>query len=197
MNIVLVGDHGQGAIRKTREKQDADPIPYIDGYQTCLNSLVKSSELTTYDNECFTSYTNTKHGYYIIVPKTSSLLRFYQRLLPGTNVLVYFVNINEQKNYSLETLKQCEKSNDASKLHESYQLFQKLMIGIPQFVYPPKYICLVFCGAQSKTQFNENIVKFIKLYYLIIIDPFVIDKINMINSEFYQRNVFRHCVQEM
>ena len=78
--------------------------------------------------------------------------------------MVYFININEQKNYSYAELRKWEATvtkiyseffpSNPHHIHKSYQLFQKVMIGIPHFVYPPKYACFVFCGASSLKDFN-------------------------------------------
>ena len=159
---------------------------YIEKYQQCLNSMVTSSELYEYKNNSYTSWVHTnKLRHHIIIPKvntfidphcysnvlqpkTKSLLRFYQLLLPGTNVLIFLININEEKNYPFSVLKEWKtffskaklkpnlKPSNPHHMHKSYQLFQRMMIGIPHFIHPPKYLCIMFCGAQSVAQFNEK-----------------------------------------
>ena len=171
MNVVLVGDHLQDPI-EIQDKADVSSTSntYIDQYMHCLNALVSSSELTTFDNDYYTTFTHKKDKHYIIIPKTKSLFKFYQRILPATNVLIYFVNINEQKNYSFDTLKKWDTSlfrkskngymdpRNSQHVYKSYQLFQRMLIGTPHFMYPPKYLCIVLCCAQSLNLRNEKIV---------------------------------------
>eukprot|EP01084_Bolivina_argentea_P248591 415852_1 len=165
LNVVLVGDHLQEAVfmRTSKEVKDCS---YIDKYKKCLNSLVPS-KLSSYDNDCFTTYTDIINGHYFVIPKTSRhISKYYQRAMPGTNVLVYFVNMNEQKNYAWKTLQKWNTSLNMTKfkvppsnphhIHKSYQLFQRMMLGIPRFIYPPKYLCIVLCGAQKRAHFTER-----------------------------------------
>ena len=161
LDFVLVGDWLNDAI-------DGQYGPYIDKYKKCLDALVPS-KMISYDHACFTTYTDMNNGHYLVIPKTSSLLRFYQRSMPGTNVLVYFVNMNEQKNYPFQQLQKWKTSlskrtaaDPTSNPHhpdhpqKSYQFFQRMMIGISHFIYPPKYLCIVLCGAHNLTHFNQR-----------------------------------------
>eukprot|EP01083_Nonionella_stella_P042658 115157_1 len=150
------------------------PVPYINTYIHGLHSLVPS-ELTYYKNACFETWCDAKLKQHIILPNTSHLLRYYQRALPGSNVLVYFININEQNNYSFEMLRKW-KVKDLSKLHHGnpqhphklYLSFQTMMIGLSHFVHPPKYLCVVLCGAISQKQFTDKQAFIIQTYSDII-----------------------------
>ena len=179
VNVVLVGDHIKDPIEIQNKDDDVDVSvssalnTYIYQYKHCLNALVSSSELTKFDNDHYTTFSHKKDKYYIIIPKTnykSNLFKLYQRILPATNVLIYFVNINEQKNYSFDTLKKWDTSlfrknnngqmdpSNSQHVYRSYQLFQRMLIGIPHFIYPPKYLCIVLCCTQSIKYCNDKIV---------------------------------------
>eukprot|EP01083_Nonionella_stella_P146337 460111_1 len=149
-------------------------VPYINQYINGLQHLVPS-ELKYYKNACFQTWSNAKQKQHIILPNPSHLLRYYQRVLPGSNVLVYFININEQNNYSFEMLRKW-KVKDLSKLHHGnpqhphklYLSFQTMMIGLSHFVHPPKYLCVVLCGAISQKQFTDKQAFIIQTYSDII-----------------------------
>eukprot|EP01083_Nonionella_stella_P299887 1021062_1 len=153
-------------------------VPYINQYINGLQHLVPS-ELKYYKNACFQTWSNAKQKQHIILPNPSHLLRYYQRVLPGSNVLVYFININEQNNYSFEMrvdMLRKWKVNDRSKLHhgnpqhphQSHLSFQTMMIGLSHFVHPPKYLCVVLCGAISQKQFTDKQAFIIQTYSDII-----------------------------
>eukprot|EP01083_Nonionella_stella_P228384 809434_1 len=149
-------------------------VPYINQYINGLQHLVPS-ELKYYKNACFQTWSNAKQKQHIILPNPSHLLRYYQRVLPGSNVLVYFININEQNNYSFEMLRKW-KVKDLSKLHHGnpqhphklYLSFQTMMIGLSHFVHPPKYLCIVLCGAITQKQLTDKQRFIIQTYSNII-----------------------------
>eukprot|EP01083_Nonionella_stella_P227770 807826_1 len=173
LNCIFVGDKLEHLI-ESLDSVSPLPAPYIDQYINGLHSLVPS-ELTHYKNTCYQTWTDAKKKQNIILPNTSHLLRYYQRALVGSNVLVYFINVNEQNNYAFEMLR-IWKVKDRSKLHhgnpqhphKSYLLCQAMMVGLSHFVPPPKYLCIVLCGAVSQKKFTDKQAFMIQTYSDII-----------------------------
>eukprot|EP01084_Bolivina_argentea_P248589 415849_1 len=181
LNLLVIADNLNNPIITSSTQR------YIDEYRKHLSSLTPSRLMNLYNNERFETWIDKKKKHYMILLKKSNVLRFYQRLLPGTNVLIYFINMNEQKNYSLEELRKwkidlnwnCNKElvgneyhskqcDDPQHPHPSYQSFQRMIIGLSHFIYPSKYIVFVLCGAVSSVQFF-NKKKFILETYSDII----------------------------
>ncbi len=172
LNLVLIPDNFDNPIISSSEQS------YIDQYRKHLNSLAPSRLLHLYNNERFEAWIDKEKMHYMILLKQSNASRFYQRLLVGTNVLLYFINVNEQKNYSLEQLQRWKIDlnwNCSEKYHPkpcdypchphpSYQRFQRMIIGLSHFIYPSKYIVFVLCGAVSSAQFlNKKVNLYIFL----------------------------------
>eukprot|EP01084_Bolivina_argentea_P052217 95929_1 len=128
-------------------------------YINKIEQSVKSDNLICCENKLISSWTyNSKDGDNVLVLKhctnLNNLLRIYQKTLTGIDTICLFINMNEQKNYSLSVLKKWNKiktnstnyKNPMNK-YKSYQLLQRLMIGMAHFIYPvTKYIVIILCS---------------------------------------------------